>query len=228
MNGGRIRRQRCRPSSDVECKWLLFPVPQSVTCTLLSSVSSSTKMRSKMWAGRHAVCIFPAVSVFVIICTPWYVLMCSGVHLGDTGVGFEWPQNSRPGCPHWWVRSSFWQEGSGAARRRSLEGKRLLAKTCCRWRSQPVWMAMTLRGAIWQELPCSMSAGDCPGLEWIRDAAEVAGGTNNHLVSRPLLILLHQQGRASASRGEAELSVTRSDRHNRISPVLLYAPQRGF
>lgn len=51
---------------------------------------------------------------------------------------------------------------------------------------------MTLRGAIWQscwqELPCGVNAGDCPGLEGIRAAAKVAGGTNNHLVSTVLLI----------------------------------------
>lgn len=54
---------------------------------------------------------------------------------------------------------------------------------------------MTLRGAIWQscwqELPCSMGAGGSPRLEWFRDAAKVAGGTNNHLVSRVLLTLPH-------------------------------------
>lgn len=54
---------------------------------------------------------------------------------------------------------------------------------------------MTLRGAIWQscwqELPCRVGAGDSPGLERIWDAAKVAGGTNNRLVTRVLLILLH-------------------------------------
>lgn len=91
---------------------------------------------------------------------------------------------------------------------------------------------ITLRGAIWQSswqgLPCSMNAGDGPGLEWIRDAAKVAGGTNNHLVSRPLLILPHWQGRASANHGEAELSMTRSDRHIRMSSLLWWTSWRGL
>lgn len=49
---------------------------------------------------------------------------------------------------------------------------------------------MILRGAIWQscwqEVPCSMDAGGSLRLERFRVAATVAGGTNNHLVSRVL------------------------------------------
>lgn len=108
------------------------------------------------------------------------------------------------------------------------KGKHLFAKSCCRWRSQSVWAALTLRGAIWQscwqELPCSMSAGDHPGLKWIRDAAKVAGGTNNHLVSWALLILPHRQGWASASQWGWAVSDTIWQAQ---SPLLLCAPWRG-
>lgn len=119
--------------------------------------------------------------------------MLDGV--GDGGLGLNGSRTpglavGTDGSDHPSGKKSLVQPGGGA-RKGSISLPKAAADGEASLSGQP----MTLRGAIWQscwqELPCSMNAGDCPGLERIRDAAKVAGGTNNHLVSRVLLILLH-------------------------------------
>lgn len=129
-----------------------------------------------MGEGRHALYRFSwlEVSVMHSICIcdhlgrPWYVLMSrSGARLGDTGISFKWSQNVRPGCSHWWVSSSFWQVGLGAAKRRSQEGKHRLAKSHCRWRSQSVWAAPDFeRSHLAKLLAGAVLQHECWSLSW--------------------------------------------------------------
>lgn len=180
-------------------------------------------------------------SLLSVDCSGWRCPGCAvWVHLGLSAMSWQ--------CAHGWVWAtkvkavsggraadcSLDPEGSehpsgkkalvqprGGARKRSISLPKAPADGGAGLSGRP----MTLRGAIWQsrwqELPCSVNAGDGPGLEWIRHVAKAAGGTSSHLGSRALLILLHWQA------GEATLSVTRADGRQRIPAPLLLTPRRG-
>lgn len=135
-------------------------------------------MRLKMGEGRHALsrCFWMEVSVLHLVCicdhlgrSPWYVLMCSVAGLGAQAQALNGPRVSglavlTDGAAHPPGRKALVQP-RGRARKESVPLPKAAADGGASLSGRP----MTLRGAIWQscwqELPCSMDAGDCPGLE---------------------------------------------------------------
>ena len=108
--------------------------------------------------------------------------------------------------------------------------KHLFAKSCCRWRSQPVWAAHD----FWEEPFGKVIGRSCLAARMLET---VLGWSESGMQQRWLVeqITIWWAGHCSSCCtdkqeqvpvGEAELSVTWSDRHNRPSPLLLCAPWR--
>lgn len=140
---------------------------------VLLSVNVCIDLRLYSWSSGSLVCLDTVLKGWA----------------GKPGTSSKWLQKSRSGStegPNHSPGKAVPMQPRGRARKGNVSLPKAAADGGASLSGQP----MTLRGAIWQscwqEVPCSTDAGGSLRLERFRFAASVAGGTNNHLVSRVL------------------------------------------